>query len=83
MNTKQKNIDLYKNFRRNVRVFIAASGKSVPDVSEELCMQRKRLSDMLIPSSSRVPTGIELMRISEYLKVSLDDLVNNQVKLTF
>lgn len=81
--TLKKSRDLvYEKFRTNLRTLCAASSLSMIDISKDSGLESgKRITDLQYGRGN--PSMDEMIVISKYFKISIDDLLNKTATITF
>lgn len=79
---KQERDVMFDNFRRNLRVLRANVDISAVELSNKIKLKNgKRCVDLEYGRGN--PSLEELMGICDYFKVSMDDLMNKKITVTF
>lgn len=73
---------IYEKFRTNLRTLCAASSLSMIDISKDAGMESgKRITDLQYGRAN--PTMEEMIVISKYFKIAIDELLNKTATITF
>lgn len=76
-----KTYNLFTTFRRNLPIIRAFKGLSAEDLGTLINMRPKRISDF---ETGRIPPKMEeVFKLSKALGVSVGDLMDKTIKLTF
>lgn len=78
----KKNIDLFKNFRKNIELLRIEKGLSTEEVAAKLRLSKKRVLDLEYGKYGRgTPKSEELFKIAKFFGVSVEDLVYKKAKV--
>lgn len=73
---------LYEKFYNNIRILLATETISMTDLSRQLGLRSgTRVSDLSYGRGN--PTTEEIIVLAKHFKCTMDDLLNNNVKISF
>ena len=74
--TNYESIDVFKHFRKNLRLLLIEKEIGADELSTKLGFSRGRLSNFLKQGAHHYPNVSELVVIAMYFNVPIDDLIH-------